>query len=502
MRIALITDTYSPQVNGVTTVVRRIADVVRTAGQGLFSSSGSGETAMPVNAATWSPDGARIFLARGADLSLLDLAEGVEAPLTTLSYEVHTCDWSPRREWIACTSGNWEAVVPGRTYGNIAPSAVILVGASDGRVREVTDRSALNQSPRWSPDGRLLYFVSNRQGPRDIYAVEIDGDGRPRGEPRRVTTGLDAQSIAFSGDGRRLVYVAYTARANLWSLPIPESGPPVSASTATRLTNETQIVESMRVSLDGRWLLFDSNLHGNADVFRVPVQGGRAERLTDHPADDFAPDLSPDGSEVAFHSWRTGSRDVFVQPVAGGAARPVTDTPSQESFPVWSPDGKAIAFYDQLQEEDQPRGLFVVRREPSGAWGDPIPRRVGAYHVSWSPEGSFIAYAREGVIEVIPPFEGDGRVVYAPRPGTDDPEPERVIVSGDGRTLYFKSHDADGRASLWSVPTSGGTPRLLVRFDDPSRPSIRADFAAGAGRFFFTMEDRQADIWTADMVER
>ena len=76
------------------------------------------------------------------------------------------------------------------------------------------------------------------------------------------------------------------------------------------------------------------------------------------------------------------------------------------------------------------------------------------------------------------------------------------MVADDGRTVYFKSHDADGRASFWSVPTAGGRPRLLVRFDDLSRVSIRADFAAGAGQLFFTLEDRQADIWMADISRR
>jgi hypothetical protein len=47
---------------------------------------------------------------------------------------------------------------------------------------------------------------------------------------------------------------------------------------------------------------------------------------------------------------------------------------------------------------------------------------------------------------------------------------------------------------------AGGRPQLLVRFTDLSRPSIRPDFAAGAGRLFFTLEDRQADIWVAEIA--
>ena len=54
----------------------------------------------------------------------------------------------------------------------------------------------------------------------------------------------------------------------------------------------------------------------------------------------------------------------------------------------------------------------------------------------------------------------------------------------------------------WTRATARGQPRLLVRFDDLSRPSIRSDFAAGAGQFFFTLEDRQADIVMAEVDGR
>jgi hypothetical protein len=65
--------------------------------------------------------------------------------------------------------------------------------------------------------------------------------------------------------------------------------------------------------------------------------------------------------------------------------------------------------------------------------------------------------------------------------------------------LYFKSHDAGGLASIWSVALEGGRPRQLVRFG-PALASIRSDFAAGAGRLYFTLEDRQANIVVADMI--
>jgi TolB protein len=251
------------------------------------------------------------------------------------------------------------------------------------------------------------------------------------------------------------------------------------------------------VSRDGRWLVYDSTLFGNSQIFRVPVAGGPGERLTINSADDFNADLSPDGSAVVYHSFRLGNRDVFVQGIDGGQAQAVTSsgTEGQESYPLWAPDGKAILFRDQARGSTQ----FVVRRTPSGTWGEPTPVPGATGSGAWLPDGRSIAYSLRGALNVVAVDGGPPRLVYAPAPDSTDPRVDRVVPSEDGRTLYFKSHDASGLASIWSVALEGGRPRQLVRFG-PAQASIRSDFAAGAGRLYFTLEDRQANIVVADMI--
>ncbi|MHB1222818.1 MAG: TolB-like translocation protein [Gemmatimonadaceae bacterium] len=95
---------------------------------------------------------------------------------------------------------------------------------------------------------------------------------------------------------------------------------------------------------------------------------------------------------------------------------------------------------------------------------------------------------------------GRQRDIYVPTDG--DPLAALAVFAASGRELYFKSHDANGRASFWSIPTSGGRPRLLVRFDDPGRSSNRFDFASDGKRFYFSLEDRQGDIRVADVARR
>jgi Tol biopolymer transport system component len=74
--------------------------------------------------------------------------------------------------------------------------------------------------------------------------------------------------------------------------------------------------------------------------------------------------------------------------------------------------------------------------------------------------------------------------------------------SADGRQAYLKSHDPQGRASIWSVPLSGGEPRLLVNFPDPTRPSYRPVFTTDGKRIYFPIEDRQSDVHVAELVKK
>jgi serine/threonine-protein kinase len=450
--------------------------------------------------ATWSPDGREIAFVRGDSLMAVPLAGGPSRPMAT-GADLHSCTWSPDGRWLACVSLNGESIRPGSSFGNLAPSAILLVPAAGGEAIRLQEPRAFNQSPVWSPDGRGLYFISNRDGPRDIYLLPLASSGQARGEPLRLTTGLGAISMSLSADGRRLGYAVYSARANIWALPIP-SGAPLSAEAATAVTSGNQVIESMQVSRDGRWLVFDSDLRGNSDIYRVASSGGQPEQLTTDPADEFAPDLSPDGRSIAYHSWRTGTRDIEIKPLDGGPVERVTNTPAQESYPVWSPDGKAILFYDQIA----PYSIYIARRGSTGHWSPPVQLVSPGLGATWSPDGASVVYIGSrsevgaGPVMVIAAAGGIPRQLF--QPGVAAPAGELARYSPDGRTVYYKAHDIEGHASFWAVNAAGGTPRLLVRFPNPDRQSSRRDFAVDGRRLYFAIEDRQSDVYVAELIPR
>ena len=453
----------------------------------------------PITTAAWSPDGQSIAYAAGSGIAIRG-SDGSTRVVTHL-LEPTTCTWSPDATRLACASGNARYVSLGLWFGNLSPTRIMVIRLRDGAVASISDSVSINASPVWSRDGRWLYYVSTRDGKGDVYAQRMTRDGRGNGESLRLTTGLGAHTISLSADGSRLAYALLSATSNVWSLPIP-SGAPVSSAGATPLTSGSQVIENVSVSYDEHWLTFESNVAGSSDIYRVPVTGGEPERLTSDPADDFAGVLSPDGTEIAFHSWRSGSRDLWVQPLDGRPLQHVTTGPEQEWTPEWTRDGRALIFLVGTGLNN--RSLAIVRRDANGTWGPPVRRFAAGNSPDLAPDGRFVTYvSREvgGSLMVAPVDSGVARTVLdATRPLM--PPIERPRWSRDGRSIFFKSHDARGRASIWSVPAEGGTPRLRVHFDDLARPSYRPQWALGRDRLFFPVEDRQSDVWVMDVRAR
>jgi Tol biopolymer transport system component len=454
-----------------------------------------------VATASWSPDGKEIVYAR-RDSILVGSADGQTHRLVAAGiFQPNECRWSKRVPLITCTSGNVIARDPGANFANKAPSGIIIVPVAGGRVVRVTDDHAMNQSPEWSPSGDRLFYVSNREGPLDVYEVAVATNGAVRALPMRLTTGLNARSISMTADARRVAYSLYIGHANIYSLPIPASGVALSTD-ATPVTSGPQTIEAVSVSPDGKWVLYDSDHDGVASIYRVPAAGGEPEQLTNEAFDTFAPNLSADDKLLAYHSFRTGSRDVEVKPLDGGPVELVTSSPAQESYPVWAPDGKRLSFVDQ----GPTFSVFTSTRLAPGKWSPPhpvffhgAPFSGNTAFAMWSSDGKSIVITRGRQIVLLAADSGAGREVYTVSP--NEPRPETAMFSKDGRSVYYKSHDAAGHAMFSVVPTAGGQARVIVRFPDLSHPSSRQGFSMSATRFYFPVEDRQSNIWLADLTK-
>jgi serine/threonine-protein kinase len=449
----------------------------------------------------WSPDGRQIAFARSDTLFVVP-PEGGAPRLLDHQGDLHSFSWSPDGRWIAEVRGNRQSIDPKATwfFGNFAQSAVWLVPTTGGPPVRVTDDRFLHASPIWMPGGRDLLFLSNAEGGVDLYRVRIGHSGQAVSAPERLTTGLNARAVSVSADGRRLAYCTFSETSNVWDVPIP-SGAPALVSRAQPVTSGDQVIESFDISPDGRWLAFDSDRGGTAHIYRMPLGGGEPEQLTSDSAAHFWPRWSPDGREIAFHSFRNGRRQLFLMSADGHDPVPITSEEDDERTAEWRRDGRAL-YYLYRYDSSEPE-IRLVERNDAGAWGTPRSyRHLDALPAVPSPDGRHLAYASTDGLYYANLAGDSSRILVPGSYRTARLRPLYVSWSADGRTLYYLALDSVSRASIWSIRPEGGEPRLLVRFDDPSREWHRYGFAAYGARFYFTLGDRQSDIWSMAVAVR
>jgi serine/threonine-protein kinase len=470
-------------------------------GGGVFSvpASGGAESpevppgrTSPVVSAGWSPDGKSIGYVVEDSLFVRDAKNGSRG--IAGFFEPNACQWSPDGEYIACASGNAISMMVGSLFGNQSPSQIVTVRVTDGVIASITDSLSVNQSPIWSPDGRWLYFVSNRFGPRDIFAAAMSGGRRTR-PAMRLTTGLNAHTISLAADGGRLAFASLEIESNAWSIPLP-AHPPATASGETQLTFGVQLVETADMSSDGRWLVYDSDLGGNADLYRMALPSGTPERLTTDSSDDFFPDISPDGREIAFHSWRGGSRDIYVLPLDGGPIQRVSSSPRQEAVASWSPDGTRLTFADFTG-----RGGIWTAKRVDGEWQPPVLRLDHGVWPRWSPDGKFLSFSSHlirGSIWMMPADSGPPRLL-ADTTGPLGVFSDQPLWSPDGRSILTRSTNQDGEATFWSVPLNGEAPRLLLTFNGPGPKPSRGGWGIHGNRIVYTAPAQHSDVWVMEV---
>jgi dipeptidyl aminopeptidase/acylaminoacyl peptidase len=302
-------------------------------------------------------------------------------------------------------------------------NADIWAVAADGsgRPRSFIDGSKSENTPRFSPDGKRVAFISTRDGAPQVYVAASDGSSL------RVVTRLAAgvqPPLVWSGDGRRIAFVSDV---------YPECRDEACNKRAAEEA-EKNPVKMRRITrlLFRHWSEWRENVRHH--IFVADVDTGQTRDVTpgdfDSPPyfyEDGAIAFSPDGNEIAFASNRDGhdveawstNQDIWLAAPTGGEARRLTNGTGYDVQPVYSPDGK------HLVVRSQRRAGFEADR-----WYlDAYDRATGA---------------RRTVFES--PDISVGDFAFAP----------------DGRSIYFTAADR-GAHSLFAVGFPTGTPTRLVK---------------------------------------
>lgn len=234
----------------------------------------------------------------------------------------------------------------------------IWVAPLDGseEPRRFTAGEKRDGSPRWSPDGRWLAFVSNRgdeKAQAQIYVIPAHG-----GEARKLTDLKEsAADVVWSPDSTRL---AFTSRVRDEAYEEEEDR----KRKPRRFTRLVQKFDSVGWTGDRR-----------THVFVVDLEGGETRQLTDGDCEDGAPTWSPDGKRIVFAANRGERWDtelitrLYVAAAAGGEPTQLTGDEGSHETPAFSPDGARIAYRFSVEDGTHPHHaqIGVMNADGTGA---------------------------------------------------------------------------------------------------------------------------------------
>ncbi len=343
--------------------------------------------------------------------------------------QVGDAQLSPDGRWVVYV------VTEADTVRNTSNADLWLVSTSGGDPIRLTTSPRSDLSPRWSPDGTGIAFISQREDGPQIWLMRMSG-----GEPERLTSSkTGVQGIQWSPDGSTLVYVAPRART-----PDEEKA----------LVQRDARVSGQGERLGRIWLL---------DVVTRRVKELAAPEL--HLSD---PVWSPDGREVAYVAVPStdvddgAKSDLYVTTLSDGAVRKLVENPGPDVSPRWSPDSRMIAFLGR------PEGL-------GHRWLQVVPSRGGVPRVltrdfryaagtpSWSRDGRQIYFTSlVGTTTqhfAVPVDGGESRQLTAIAGMMTAP-----TRSADGATAAFTLSTRDEPSDVYLVGRDRfGEPRRLTR---------------------------------------
>ena len=296
---------------------------------------------------SWSPDGKEIVCSS---------AGHEEAPTTRNTFAstlwIANVDTGARR--LLCEndamqpswSPNGDRVAFWFMHPSSGRSDIATVSRNGGPVEVITKDDATEWNPVWSPDGKFLYFASDRSGNMSFWRIAIDErTGKVDGEAEAVSTPATFnRHLSFSRDGRRMIYVQTDQKSNIQAVKFDQKTEK-SVGQPFWMTRGDRQMERPELSPDGSRFVMRLQRRTQDDIVVVNRDGSNWRDLTDDIFFDRYPRWSPDGKRIAFASDRGGRYEIWLLDADSANFRQLTfNSPGDTTFPLWSPDGNQIAY--------------------------------------------------------------------------------------------------------------------------------------------------------------
>ena len=430
---------------------------------------------------------------------------------------------------IRVSEGTWMNVdvsPDGRTVAFDLLGDIYTMPIAGGRATRITSGLAYDQQPRFSPDGRLIAFTSDRGGGDNIWVMDADGSS-PRAITRENFELLNAPT--WSPDGQ---YIAarkhFTTQRSLgtgeiWLYHVSGTGGGVALVTRPNPQHQKELGEPI-FSPDGRAIYFSRNTtpgpifeyaqDSNEQVFaieRYDMATGERRQVAGGPGGAVRPTPSPDGRWLAFVQREGGRSRLFVKDLRSGEERKIydeLDQDLQETWAVhgvypnmdWTPDSRTIVFWAggrirrigvdgggaaEIPFEVSDTRLVVDPPRPQvEAWSDTVTSRMPRF-ASVSPDGRQVVYEAFGRLWIKEMGGGSSRQLTAP----DGDFQLFPAWSRDGRQIAFVSWNDRRLGEIRIVAPDGSGLHTVT--DQPGhyrRPRFSPDgatlvFERGAGGF-------------------
>jgi dipeptidyl aminopeptidase/acylaminoacyl peptidase len=346
--------------------------------------------------------------------------------------DVHDPQRSPDGKWVVYTVTSVDTARDRNT------SDIWMVSWDGAEQRQLTNTPESESSPRWSPDGKWLSFLSSRDGGDGSQLWLFDRTG---GEARRVSEvpgGID--DYAWSPDSRHLVFVVSDR----------------DTAKAKGNTRRPVVIDRLHFKSDPGGYVLDTHEH----LALFDLETRKLEALTSGSNDETDPVWSPDGTRIAFVSKRVSgdadrseNDDIFVMDAKAGSrvSRLTTYAGEDDGRIAWSPDGKRIAYLTGIAMADHTFRMWKLAVIPSDGGTatvltDALDRQV--IEPAWSADGAWIYMLEE-----------DDRSQYVARISAQGGRVERVAA--DAHMVTSLEMGRDGAATL-TVASDSAPPEIYA----------------------------------------
>src|SRR5262245_40413155 len=345
----------------------------------------------------WSVDGGHVFFSSTRDQqdsAIYRVGVGGDTPIRWINqpYErLNSLAVSPDGDTLAFNISRdpWWRRGP-NPYGGSEIWTVSNAADADD-YRKISDYTGMNRWPLWAPDGRGLYFVSDRDGMENLWFQPLEG-----GPAEQITSFAEGRLLwpSISGDGRTIVF---ERDFGIWRLDL-QSG--AAAQIAIRVRSDTKVtpvgiysfreVEELELAPDGKKIAFVAHGEIFADFADKETdkeqRQGPAFRATNTPFREGDVVWSPDSRRLVYTSDRHGDEELYLYDFATRAETRLTDSERPKARPCFSPDGAWIAYA---------RGEDEIRLLNAETHADRLFTRANFIYsasFAWSPDSRWLVF--------------------------------------------------------------------------------------------------------------